>query len=113
MLVPIFNVLKKMYYKQMDYLWNECFDHISSKIKYIKFFEAIDKIKRELDSQECNKTHNKPEEVITEISNNNAVKVYKLWFNKRQLESTLFLDGFGSYFEYLTLRECQSLIYVY
>lgn len=103
--------VEKMYSKQMDYLWNECFDHISGKIEYNKFSEAIDKIKRELDSQEYNKTHKKPEEVITEISNKNAVKVYQLGFNKRQLESTLFLDGFGSYFEYHTLRECLSLIY--
>lgn len=102
--------MEKMYSKQMDYLWNECFDHLSGKIEYIKFSEAIDKIKRELDSQEYNRTHKKPEEVINEISAKNTSKVYKLGFDKRLLESTLFLDGFGSYFEYHTLNECLSLI---
>ncbi|HDS4829247.1 TPA: DUF1311 domain-containing protein, partial [Citrobacter koseri] len=52
--------IEKMYSKQMDYLWSECFDHLNGKIEYIKFSEAIDKIKRELDSQEYNRTHKKP-----------------------------------------------------
>jgi len=96
--------IERMYSKQMDYLWNECFDHLSGKIKYIKFSEAIDKIKRDLDSQEYDKTHKKPEEVIKEISDKNTRKVYQLGFNKRQLESSLFLDGFGSYFKYHALN---------
>ncbi|HIE0192105.1 TPA: lysozyme inhibitor LprI family protein [Serratia marcescens] len=102
--------IAEMYSKQIDYLWNECFDHLSGRIDYIKFSEAIDKIKRELESQEYNRTHKKPDEVIKEISSKNASKVYKLGFDKRLLESTLFLDGFGSYFEYHTLNECLSLI---
>lgn len=102
--------IERMYSKQMDYLWNECFDHLHGKIEYVKYSEVIDKIKRELDSQEYNRTHKKPEEVIKEISSKNTNKVYQLGFNKRQLESTLFLDGFGNYFEYHTLNECLSLI---
>ncbi|EOV9597559.1 lysozyme inhibitor LprI family protein [Enterobacter cloacae] len=103
--------IERMYSKQMDYLWNECFDHLPGKIEYVKYSEAIDKIKRDLDSQEYNKTHKKPEEVIRELSNKNANKVQQLGFNNKQLESNLYLDGFGSYFEYHTLRECLSLIY--
>lgn len=103
--------IERMYSKQMDYLWNECFDHLSGKIEYIKFSEAIDKIKRDLASQEYNKTHKTPEEVIRELSTKNTNKVQQLGFNNKQLDSVLFLDGFGSYFEYHTLRESLSLIY--
>ena len=103
--------IEKMYSKQMDYLWNECFDHLHGKIEYIKFSEALDKIKRDVDSQEYNRTHKKPEEVIRELSSKNANKVQQLGFNNKQLESVLFLDGFGSYFEYHTLNECLSLIF--
>lgn len=67
--------IERMYSKQMDYLWNECFDHLPGKIEYVKYSEAIDKIKRDLDSQEYNKTHKKPEEVIRELSSKNANKV--------------------------------------
>lgn len=103
--------IERMYSKQMDYLWNESFDHLSGKIEYIKFSEAIDKIKRDLASQEYNKTHKTSEEVIRELSTKNTNKVQQLGFNNKQLESTLFLDGFGSYFEYHTLKECLSLIF--
>lgn len=98
------------YSRQMDYLWNECFDHLHGKIEYTKYSEAIDKIKRDVDSQEYNTTHKKPEELIEELSAKNASKIHKLGFNNRQLESTLFLDGFGSYFNYHTLNESLSLI---
>ncbi|MDU7128324.1 MAG: hypothetical protein E6308_16495 [Escherichia coli] len=103
--------IERMYSKQMDYLWNECFDHLSGKIEYIKFSEATDKIKRDLASQEYNKTHKTPDEVIRELTTKNIKKVQKLGFNNKQIESTLFLDGFGSYFEYHTLKECLSLIF--
>lgn len=103
--------IERLYSKQIDYLWNECFDHLHGKIEYVKYSEAIDKIKRVLDSQEYNKTHKKPEEVIRELSTKNNNKVQQLGFNNKQLESTIYLDGFGSYFEYHTLRECLSLIY--
>ncbi|EKD2720048.1 DUF1311 domain-containing protein [Escherichia coli] len=103
--------IEKMYSKQIDYLWNECFEHLHGKIEYVKYSEAIDKIKRDLDSQEYNKTHKKPEEVIRELSSKNNNKVQQLGFNDKQLESILYLDGFGSYFEYHTLKECLSLIF--
>lgn len=103
--------IERLYSKQIDYLWNECFDHLHGKIEYVKYSEAIDKIKRALDSQEYNTTHKKPEEVIRELSTKNTNKVQQLGFNNKQLESTIYLDGFGSYFEYHTLRECLSLIY--
>ena len=103
--------IERMYSKQMDYLWNECFDHLDGKIEYVKYSEAIDKIKRELESQEYNKIHKKPEEVIRELSSKNTNKVEQLGFNNKQLESTLYLDGFGSYFEYHTLKECLSLLF--
>lgn len=103
--------IERIYSKQMDYLWNECFDHLTGKIEYIKFSEAIDKIKRDLASQDYNKAHKTPEEVIRELSTKNTNKVQKLGFDNKQLESTLFLDGFGSYFEYHTLKECLSLIF--
>ncbi|MCU6193704.1 lysozyme inhibitor LprI family protein [Enterobacter sichuanensis] len=103
--------IEKMYAKQIDYLRNECFDHLSGRTEYIKFSEAIDKIQREIDSKEYNRTNKKPEEVIKKISVKNTNKVQQLGFNKRQLESTMFLDGFRSYFEYHTLNECLSLIF--
>ncbi|CDU41747.1 Putative uncharacterized protein [Escherichia coli] len=103
--------IERMYSKQMDYLWNECFDHLDGKIEYVKYSEAIDKIKRELESQEYNKIHKKPEEVIRELSSKNTNKVEQLGFNNKQIESTLYLDGFGSYFEYHTLKECLSLLF--
>jgi len=67
--------IDRMYSKQIDYLWNECFDHRHGKIEYVKYYEAIDKIKRDLDYQEYNKTHKKPEEVIKELSEKNSNKV--------------------------------------
>lgn len=103
--------IERIYSKQMDYLWNECFDHLTGKIEYIQFSEAIDKIKRDLASQDYNKAHKTPEEVIRELSTKNTNKVQKLGFSNKQLESTLFVDGFGSYFEYHTLKECLSLIF--
>lgn len=103
--------IKSMYSKQMDYLWNECFDHLRGKIEYIKYSDAIDKINRDVESQEYARTHKKPEEVIKELSAKNTNKVRGLGFNKRQLESTLFLDWFGSYSEYHTLNDCLSLIF--
>ncbi|WP_037035558.1 lysozyme inhibitor LprI family protein [Rahnella sp. WP5] len=102
--------IEGLYSRQMDYLWNECFDHLHGKMEYTKYSEAIDKIKRDVDSQEYNKTHKKPEELIEELSAKNASKVHQLGFNNRQLKSTLFLDGFGSYFKYHTLNESLSLI---
>lgn len=103
--------IERMYSKQMDYLWNECFDHLHGKIEYIKFSEALDKIKRDVESQEYNRTHKKPEEVIRELSAKNYNKVQQLGFNNKQLESVLFLDGFGSYYKYHSLNECLSLIF--
>lgn len=95
--------IEKMYSKQIDYLWNECFDHLSGKIEYIKFYEAMDIIKKE-ENYEVNSN------IIKENLIKNENEIQSLGFSERQLNSDVYID-IGGYVKYSRLRDYLTLMY--
>lgn len=95
--------IEKMYSKQIDYLWNECFDHLSGKIEYIKFYEAMDIIKKE-ENYEVNSN------IIKENLIKNGNEIQLLGFSERQLNSDVYID-IGGYVKYSRLRDYLTLMY--
>lgn len=95
--------IEKMYSKQIDYLWNECFDHLSGKIEYIKFYEAMDIIKKE-ENYEVNSN------IIKENLIKNENKIQSLGFSEKQLNSDVYID-IGGHVKYSKLRDYLTLMY--
>lgn len=95
--------IEKMYSKQMDYLWNECFDHLSGKIEYIKFYEAMDIIKKEENSVSNSK-------IIREKLMKNVDKIQLLGFTEKQLNADVYID-IGGHVKYSRLRDYLALMY--
>ena len=95
--------IERMYSKQMDYLWNECFDHLHGKIEYIKFYEAMDIIKKEENAESNSK-------VIKNYLLKNENKINSLGFTEEQLNSGVYVD-IGGHIKYSTLRDYLALMY--
>ncbi|WP_254921014.1 lysozyme inhibitor LprI family protein [Photorhabdus luminescens] len=66
--------IKDMYSKRIDYLWDECFDHIRGRITYTKYSKAMDVINKE----EYTKTHKSPADLIKEYSVKHENQVHDL-----------------------------------